>query len=893
MSNIHDLSKIEVHTIETVEDALEFQRWLGNRRDFLAVDIETSGLTFWSDVIRTIQFGDWDTAWVIRWDDWRQVAAEALLKYEGDIVGHNVVFDLKFITHHLGLPSTRWDWSKIHDTQTMAFLLDPLQSKGLKPLSGRYISARAVGGQEQLEADMRKGKWTWATVPLTLPSYVFYGGLDTILTARLARLFSGQIRERNMVEAYELEQATEGVLFRMILKGLVIDFEYCERTRSRLLSEADEDLAQIRALGVTNPNSRPQLLKQLLADGVVLTERTDSGQLKLDKEVLPFIDHPLAKLVTSYRNKTKWAETYFTNFMQTTNPATGCLHPEVRQFAARTGRMSVTNPAMQTLPRGPLVRDAVIAPEGEKIVAADFSSVEARLFAHFAREQGMIDAIKGGLDFHTYTAQQAYGLGDSLPTKEQRQIAKNTTFCVPTSTRIVTQRGVLSHDEVRVGDRTLGLDELTGSLQWTEVTHVHHVGVQPLVRFGNSRRSYLCTPNHGWIAQKPSGRYYRTTPEEFIPGNDRIILAASIPDSDEDEDAWLWGMLIGDGSIRWRQGNGVEAVITQCKPNFLDRLEANENVRGPRPHGEGCYRFHVAASWVRSMYERLGVPIGVDARDVPLLTSYLQQGYSFLRGLFNGFYAAEGSLDPMTTRWYQDRGPIYEDMLVVSYMVSGRSVRPYPGNGGRDHAMAVSLSRPGLRSTEVTESGEGEVWCVTTTLGSWSAVDLDDQVFLTGNCLIYGGGPAKIAKTAGITEAEARGFVDRYERAFPGFRRFQKEIVDTARRRARDTGRPYIETHLGTRLYVPDADEAYKLTNYIIQGSARIVLADRMVALDNADVMQYAQLVVHDEVDFRIPDDIVDDVRHVIGEVMADRHTFLVDLDADVSPPAQRWGEAK
>lgn len=588
MSNIHDLSKIEVHTIETVEDALEFQRWLGNRRDFLAIDIETSGLTFWSDVIRTVQFGDWDTAWVIRWDDWRQVAAEALLKYEGDIVGHNVVFDLKFITHHLGVPSTRWNWSKIHDTQTMAFLLDPLQSKGLKPLSGRYISARAVGGQEQLEADMRKGKWTWATVPLTLPSYVFYGGLDTILTARLARLFSEQIRERNMVEAYELEQATEGVLFRMILKGLVIDFEYCERTRSRLLSEADEDLAQIRALGVTNPNSRPQLLKQLLADGVVLTERTESGQLKLDKEVLPFIDHPLAKLVTSYRNKTKWAETYFTNFIQTTNPATGCLHPEVRQFAARTGRMSVTNPAMQTLPRGPLVRDAVIAPEGEKIVAADFSSVEARLFAHFAREQGMIEAIKGGLDFHTYTAQQAYGLGDSLPTKEQRQIAKNTTFC-----------------------------------------------------------------------------------------------------------------------------------------------------------------------------------------------------------------------------------------------------------------------------------------------------------------LIYGGGPAKIAKTAGITEAEARGFVDRYERAFPGFRRFQKEIIDTARRRARDTGRPYIETHLGTRLYVPDSDEAYKLTNYIIQGSARIVLADRMVALDNADVMQYAQLVVHDEVDFRIPDDIVDDVRHVIGEVMADRHTFLVDLDADVSPPAQRWGEAK
>ena len=73
--SIHDLSNVEVRFVENLDDAMEFKRWLGERREVLAFDIETSGLDFWQEKIRLAQFGDWDTAWAIPWEDWRWLIA--------------------------------------------------------------------------------------------------------------------------------------------------------------------------------------------------------------------------------------------------------------------------------------------------------------------------------------------------------------------------------------------------------------------------------------------------------------------------------------------------------------------------------------------------------------------------------------------------------------------------------------------------------------------------------------------------------------------------------------------------------------------------------------------------------------------------------------------------
>ncbi|MFI1767526.1 phage tail tape measure protein [Streptomyces sp. NPDC020800] len=73
--------------------------------------------------------------------------------------------------------------------------------------------------------------------------------------------------------------------------------------------------------------------------------------------------------------------------------------------------------------------------------------------------------------------------------------------CVDINTLILTRRGWLHHDEVRVGDETIGYNLATGRSEWTRITDVHH-GVGELRRFGTSQWSAVSTPQHRWLVER-------------------------------------------------------------------------------------------------------------------------------------------------------------------------------------------------------------------------------------------------------------------------------------------------------------------------------------------------------------------------------------------------------
>jgi len=80
--------------VQTWDDACDFKRWLGERREFLAVDTETTGLNVGKDKLRLVQFGDTESGWVLPHDDWRGLTKEVLGGggYQGDIVFWNALF---------------------------------------------------------------------------------------------------------------------------------------------------------------------------------------------------------------------------------------------------------------------------------------------------------------------------------------------------------------------------------------------------------------------------------------------------------------------------------------------------------------------------------------------------------------------------------------------------------------------------------------------------------------------------------------------------------------------------------------------------------------------------------------------------------------------------------
>lgn len=418
-----------IEYVENIDDVVRFQNWLGQRREWLAYDTETGGLDEFRCGLRLAQVGDAQTAWVFRWDRWAGAVIEALTRYgaRNRIVGHNLAFDVRFTEHHAG--EKVFDWGHCHDTMVMSHILNPDKSKALKSAGARLLSPEAKRAQRALDKAMATQKWGWDQIPFDFPLYWGYAGFDTILTARLAEEFWPQI-DSEFSEVYSLEMQTVRICSEMQTRGTRIDVSYCERKYDELENYcANLEKFCSTVYGVL-PSENQKVAKVLLENGIDLTKLTPSGQWAMDKEVLESIDHPLAQASHNHRKATKIKSTYFKNLLEM--HVDGFVHPSINTLGARTGRMSVQNPAVQTLPRGRVVRDAFVPREDQVILSSDYDAVEMRMLAHFCQDRGMIEAIlegdRTGSDIHTEMARIAYGDPSITKKDERRQTMKNGNF---------------------------------------------------------------------------------------------------------------------------------------------------------------------------------------------------------------------------------------------------------------------------------------------------------------------------------------------------------------------------------------------------------------------------------------------------------------------------------
>lgn len=409
---------VETVLVDSVEEVEAFLRWLGERRPILAFDVETTGLDPWRDKVRLAQFGDAKTGWAIPYRDWRGLVRHALEIYEGPMVMHNAKFD----TSMMEADDVSIARHRVHDTMTMCALVDSHGPKGLKAAARRYVGAGSGRGEQELKQAMKQAKWDWASIPETFEKYWHYGALDTVLTARLAENLWRRVQPYR--DAYDLELAVTWVLLDMEQRGARVDIEYCSRMYDLMQAKVARLQAKWPAWNLLSSN---QMVDVFVSRGFRLTKKTRSGALAFDEEVIQQIvretDDELAKDVLSCRRNDKFSETYLGAFLRF--EVDGIVHCNVNPLGAeKTGRMSISRPSFQNLPRRKIIRDAIIPHDGEKIVLTDYQAQETRLIAHFAREQGMIGAFNRGEDIHTFVASMVYGVPVGEVTKEQRRKAK-------------------------------------------------------------------------------------------------------------------------------------------------------------------------------------------------------------------------------------------------------------------------------------------------------------------------------------------------------------------------------------------------------------------------------------------------------------------------------------
>lgn len=452
--------EMTINYVEGPRDLHRFEDFLARGDKVLGLDTETTDLNVYTPgwACRLVQFGNEDTAFVLRADRFATAITRALRQPRHFTV-HNAAFDLQVIDRAFGVTIEELG-PRVFDTRIFAHLLDPRQRHeggtglGLKELSEIYVDPEAPDTSTDLHAIFRSEykatKVTgWRLIDIDHPVYVRYAGLDPILARLLFDELAPLIRDLDLNHLSQFEHHLQTLLAMMQRKGILEDVSYIETLKGDLAVEAEKFGKVAARYGVENVNSTAQVSAALVAMGENLTEKTDSGALKVDKGVLmPLADlddqwervearrpNPLAGAVLRSKRATKWGESYAQAFLDLRDEGDR-LHPFIGGLQARTARMSISKPPLQQLPSGDWkVRRALIADPGQLIIASDYSQVEMRVLAALAGEEAMLEGIRAGLSIHKTVASKMFGeewealyeAGDPQALRRYK-LAKNTGF---------------------------------------------------------------------------------------------------------------------------------------------------------------------------------------------------------------------------------------------------------------------------------------------------------------------------------------------------------------------------------------------------------------------------------------------------------------------------------
>lgn len=426
------LDNVKVYLIESTAEVADFMRWLGERRpnDKLAYDTESGGLDKQKDRARLAQFGDSEKGWAMSVDAWKGVIQEVFNTYEGEYVGANIPFDWA-MSRNAGItpPST----DRVHDVRPMHHPLEPTLSTALKPMATKYADPRAAHAQHELDEAIKV--YGWDGVPIDFGPYWIYAAQDTVLTSQVDDV----LRPRVLAEcpkAYDLELATLWAVDAMERRGAHVDVPYAKDSLDRFLQYVETSERWCRETYGVSPGSNQSVINALVAEGFNFEKKTATGLFKLDKDVLEGIDHPLAATVLRRRQTQKLAQSYLRHFIEQSD-GDDVVHYSINSLGARTGRMSITNPAFQTLPRfneknaaAIRIRNCISARPDHTLLMCDFDQIEMRVMAYLSGDPGMLAAFTSGRDFFISMACQIYRLEDMAKSDPRRTLTKNSCYAL-------------------------------------------------------------------------------------------------------------------------------------------------------------------------------------------------------------------------------------------------------------------------------------------------------------------------------------------------------------------------------------------------------------------------------------------------------------------------------
>jgi len=353
---------------------------------------------------------------------------------EGDtrnIVGQHLKYDANVLARH-GVALN----NIAHDTMLESYVLDSTATRhNMDALALKHLGIRTVKF-EDIAGKGRK-QLTFDKVPLEAAAH--YAAEDADITLRLHHALWPKLAEHPpLVELYtEMELPLVPVLARVERNGVRIDADMLAK-QGRKLAESIE-AAQAAAFADAGREfnlGSPKQIGEIFFDEkrYPVLAKTKTGQPSTAENVLEQLaaDHELPKLILQHRSLTKLKSTYIDALPERIDPDTARVHTSYHQAVTSTGRLSSSEPNLQNIPvrteEGRRIREAFVAADGYRLLAADYSQIELRIMAHLSGDPGLVSAFENGLDVHRATAAEVFGVALADVDDDQRRVAKTTNF---------------------------------------------------------------------------------------------------------------------------------------------------------------------------------------------------------------------------------------------------------------------------------------------------------------------------------------------------------------------------------------------------------------------------------------------------------------------------------
>lgn len=478
--------EVDVWVPETLKEAEEAFRFV-EQYDWHSIDLETSGLSCIDDYITAAGFGvitDREThagTTVVIPEDmlqkkktWRWIAK--LLNGSKESVLHNGKFDLKFLRRYLEDNELPYKPRNHHDTLLLHYTLDERggggesqdgkENKNKFKCHGLETLARCRYDAPDYSINMKKFVKEWEKAneydrnQMRKKLHV-YLGLDCYYTARLfSDLWNEALEEdEGLIDVYEtLLLPGQLALVDAEYHGVVIDQELYKKTRTKLQRKANQILKRIREdiaeKGFPddefNPRSSPRVQKLLYKELKIPEKLVDEegnkfyvkrgqsgGEGSSSAHVLRALTHrhpehkQLLEDIMEYRNITKNIGTYLTGLLEKLD-SDGRLRGSFNLHGTETGRLSSSGPNLQNIPdtdhTGINVRGGFVAPEGYKLIEADYSQLEVRIAAELSGDPVMKEVFDSGRDVHSEISQLMYQMPPEEIDSYMRMLGKNILF---------------------------------------------------------------------------------------------------------------------------------------------------------------------------------------------------------------------------------------------------------------------------------------------------------------------------------------------------------------------------------------------------------------------------------------------------------------------------------